>query len=104
MHNWPLRQLRQEKDPVVRIVAIGSVQQVVLAVVQLLVDSPLESGKDIGEIVVGFGSARGVSVVVAQQFESRFELAYEVLAASAELARRVRQQDGVRFAALVGWT
>ena len=40
-------QLRQVKDPVVRVVALGSVQQVVLAVVQLVVDSPLESGKDI---------------------------------------------------------
>ena len=97
-------QLRQVKDAVVRVVALGSAQQVVLAVVQLLVDSPLESGKDIAEIVVGFGSARGVSVVIAQQFESRFELGFEVLAASAELAQRGRQHDGVRFAALVGWT
>ena len=50
------KQLGPAKCDVCLILAFGAEQQAALAGVQLLVDSPLESEKGIGENVVGVGS------------------------------------------------
>ena len=93
--------LRQGNGADVLVLPSGSAKQIVLAPLQLLVDLPFESSKDIAETFVGYGSARGVSFAIVQRIASRFELRADVRGASPVLAQSPRQHYDVSFAAVL---